>query len=598
MIYNIRRFVLFVLLCFAMHYNSFCQTPNLRRACVSDNDSDIILYWITPSDGCNGFVSMHIWARQDTLKTFDIIDSVMFLAQNTYMHKSANKISKDWQYFLIYHNLCNGDSSLASDTITVDITRPQTSPLDSVSINYINGDILLGWQKNTSPDVAGYLIVQNLGTSNVIIGQTVDTFFIIKGYNVKDSSYSFGIAAFDSCGLTAAVPSFHNTILLTSQLNDCKGFVNVQWTLYQAWQTLQYDIYVSRNGGPFILETTVDGITDSAKIVGLVSGDSVAIFVRATRDDSKVFSTSNIIGYNLKSLKKPKINYINHVTVTDDQKIEVEWTTDTTAQISYFNVLRSEKDSFSWLPKAKILYNNQLIYSYVDPKVDVANKRYYYMIQVFDNCGNLSDTSSNIANNILLNQDGLGGLHDTNLNLKWFHYQGWPNNGVSLYYVYRGGDCGAANTFNLLGANKPIDSFYSDKDLPYDMSCHGVCYYVEAVEGKTNPYTGQIERSRSNVFCELREHQIYFPSAFCPFGVNRRWKPVGSYIDYDKSYVQIFDRWGQLVKTLEGDEIRKGWDGKDSHGNYYPESTYMFWGYIKGLDKIHKNYSGVFDLIR
>lgn len=598
MVYKIKIWHILAAFVFLLHQDVSGQSPNLRRACVSDNDSDVVLYWITPVDGCGSFVSMHIWGRQDTTKTFSIIDSVTILSQNTYTHKGANKVSKDWQYFLIYHNLCNGDSSGSSDTIQIDITRPQTSDLDSVSVNYMNGNLLLGWKRNGSPDIAGYLIVQNLGATNIIIGQTTDTFFVVSGRGVKDSVFSFGVAAFDSCGLTAAVPSFHSTVLLKSTLNDCKGFVDLKWSTYVGWPVISYDIYVSRNGSSFILEKSVDGITDSAQISGLVAGDSVAVFVKATRDDGLVFSTSNLVGYNLKTFKKPKVNYINHVTVNDDQKIEIEWVADTSAAISYFKVLRSEKDSFSWLQAAKVGHIGSFIYNYTDSKVDPSKSRYYYKIQVFDNCGNLSDSGSNIGNNMVLFTSDFVDLHDVDLKLDWFHYQGWPSNGIALYNIYRGGNCGAASTYTLLGANKPKDSFYHDEQLPYEMSCHGVCYYVEALEARSNPYTGKIEKSRSNVFCELREHQIYFPSAFCPFGVNRKWKPVGSYIDYEKSYIYIYNRWGVLIKKLVGDEVRKGWDGKDSNGNYYPESTYMYWAYIKGLDKVHKNYSGVFDLVR
>jgi gliding motility-associated-like protein len=75
---------------------------------------------------------------------------------------------------------------------------------------------------------------------------------------------------------------------------------------------------------------------------------------------------------------------------------------------------------------------------------------------------------------------------------------------------------------------------------------------------------------------------VFIPTAFLPYGVNKTFRPEGRFIDYNRSRMEIYDRWGAQLISLNG--IRAGWDGKDSNGILNTPGVYYYKIYIQSTN--------------
>ena len=88
---------------------------------------------------------------------------------------------------------------------------------------------------------------------------------------------------------------------------------------------------------------------------------------------------------------------------------------------------------------------------------------------------------------------------------------------------------------------------------------------------------------------------MYIPNAFNPSGINKTFRPEGSFIDYKSSSMEIYDRWGGKVKQIL--DITNGWDGKDSKGEYCVIGVYLYEIKITGTNGSIQTKSGLVTII-
>jgi gliding motility-associated-like protein len=157
--------------------------------------------------------------------------------------------------------------------------------------------------------------------------------------------------------------------------------------------------------------------------------------------------------------------------------------------------------------------------------------------------------------------------------LNWEPYSTW-NVGVDYYNIYRGTNDNSGNiVFGLLEIVPATDTAYVDQFLPSAVGENGLCYYAEAVQRDGDINQG-VETCLSTTACVVGELRVFIPNAFSPNGVNTVFRPEGSYIDYNRSVLTIYDRWGKHITTING--IRNGWDGKDSDGVLCSQGVYLY----------------------
>jgi gliding motility-associated-like protein len=565
------RILFFLMLLLPAWVSAFEGKPNLRRACLQTNKKDIVLSWNVPGDTCNSFIAYDIYGKPDLTQPFKFLDSVNIYNQNLFIHKDAFIISGTWQYYIVARFNCNGVEE-TSDTILLDLVQPPSAPVDSISIDPLTGNILIGWSPIPASDLAGYVVYEYVAPDNITIDTVENPFIEISGKNTSSQIYYYSIASIDSCGNLSPISTRHANFVLTHTYDSCSQNVKLSWGNYQGWTTGKFYIYLNKNLEGYSI---VDSATSNEYTFNATLGDSLQFFVSALKNDpfKKILSSSNAVRLKVPAPVSPRFNYLTNVTVLLNQ-INLKWLADINATIKSFTILRS-RDSIRFEQIANIPFDGLQEQGYIDTAIKDPVKKYYYMIVVKNNCDKVID-SSNISNNIVLN---LNMLPQANT-LSWNLYSSW-NTGIQEYQLQRGTDFNDVFTWNTITTITDNQTVHIDYPLPTASGNAGFCYYVEAFQNPGDTF-GINEISRSNEVCETGDAIIYFPNAFAPAGVNRIFKPSGIYIDYKLSYMKIYDRWGKLVfETLD---LRKGWDGFDMDGNDLTGSSYLYMANIRGLN--------------
>jgi len=85
-------------------------------------------------------------------------------------------------------------------------------------------------------------------------------------------------------------------------------------------------------------------------------------------------------------------------------------------------------------------------------------------------------------------------------------------------------------------------------------------------------------------------------NVFSPNG--DEWNAEFSFSEYamESVDVQIFNRWGQLVRSWVGSD--KSWDGTGIDGNDLPEGVYFYVFVGQGVDGYHYDRKGTVTLLR
>lgn len=92
-------------------------------------------------------------------------------------------------------------------------------------------------------------------------------------------------------------------------------------------------------------------------------------------------------------------------------------------------------------------------------------------------------------------------------------------------------------------------------------------------------------------------YTFYAPNAFTPDGNgnNETFLPQGHAVDYNKYYLSIYDRWGELI--YKTDDYTQGWDGT-VNGLLVQEDVYIWKVDLKDIYGISHHYIGRVTIIR
>src|SRR5688500_2024303 len=126
------KVLIFLITVLVFGAGSINAQPKLKRICASKTGQNTV-YWYYFNNPCEAFLNIYIYARENNLNPFKLIDSVSNSNQTSYNHNSTS--FQRGSYFLVYRALCNGVVvDFISDTLLVDVVPPPVVDPDSISV--------------------------------------------------------------------------------------------------------------------------------------------------------------------------------------------------------------------------------------------------------------------------------------------------------------------------------------------------------------------------------------------------------------------------------------------------------------------------------
>jgi gliding motility-associated-like protein len=491
---------------------------------------------------------------------------------------------------------CVSVSNVAGN-IFQDPIVPAIPLMDSVSVSSTNS-AQIGWQPSSSQDVVGYVVYQYING----IWTAIDTVWGINNTaynnlisNAGQQSESYVVAAFDSCGNISTFSLQHNTLYVTPSLNICDATTTLSWTPYvnMPGGLGGYNIYVSDNGGPFLLSGSTPSGTTSFVHSGLTQFHSYCYYVVAYNTTSTITASSERVCVFANVPQQPVFNYLRVATVAGTNIVHLKAYVDVTADVIRYDVYRADSinGNFVLIGNAPANPPNTVInYTDLTPQTDMQS--YYYKMIAIDSCGENS-MESNIGRTIFLQAVANNEITNT---LNWNDYEQWLG-GVMFYNIYRTidgvPDPAPIATIPFTNAGNNI---YLDDVSAYNHNIGKFSYQIEGVEGAGNIY-GFADTTYSNIAEVVQKPLVYVPNAFTPNGngLNDIFMPSTGFVDIVDYNFAVFNRWGE--KIFETNDRNAGWDGK-SGGKKCEEGVYVWLLTFKTASGQYIDQKGIVTLMR
>jgi hypothetical protein len=528
-----------------------------------------------------------IW-REFPATVWTLVDSTSALSYRDTIYECNATIN--WRVETFELSACNPIfSSFAGGPFT-DVLGPNLTIIDSVSINPSTGNLQIGWQQNSSPDVVYYLIYVYDGAQSPpwvkidsVFGAS-NTFTTLPG-SCNGSSQTYAIAAYDNCNLSSLISVGHSTIKADYTLDACKREVKLNWNAYTNWSkgVESYQIWASKNGLPHILLATMGGSTTSYIHSNADDNAQYCYYIRAKENNSTKTSTSCVLCVTIDVPVKPAFCYVKYATVLNKQQVEVSVHVDTTADVAKYKVERLTNfaglfQKIKEYTPADVVGNTL---SFIDSTANTDNNSYTYRIIIEDECEN--DVFKSNTGRTMLLKGSNAGVQMANV-ISWNAYEEWIE-GPVLYTVHKSVG-GVFDTLPVKTIFTPAELNYRDELIEAYESNGEFCYYVEAME-MPEPTFNFVSKSRSNIICLSQEPFVFIPNAFTPKGLNPVFKPEWSFVSTEGYTLRIFSRRGIIV--FETNDPFEGWDGTYG-GTHMQNDVYiydLFWQSAKG-DKYTK----------
>ena len=490
-------------------------------------------------------------------------------------------------FYVDIHDLsgCFSRSSIATVHLE-DTISPMTPIIKDVSVDN-TGKATVNWQTSLGADL--YIIYFRAENGVWSTLDTVSSFFNSYTYQQSDASNyieEFSIRAIDTCGNARARSLTHNSILLKNTSDVCDYSISLAWNDYINWEggVHHYNILVSEmisDGN--IFDTTIRIQGETKCVINDISSLSYYnIVIEAYNSDSTLKAVSNNLDLNITFANKPLFNYIEYATVNhNDGSVDISCLVDISAVIDRYDVYRSIEENNDFSKIGEISFSSSSPINFNDKNVQSDDNFYQYEIYPVDTCGEtliipsynspvyFNDTS--FAQTILLKSkinidySEFSYLDGQYTNTLFFNeYSKWLGD-VSEYRLYRSIN---SEPFNLLPiyvwdrVSFPEEELsYIDVVTEYGDGNGRFCYYIEAVEGSSNPYGSTTQGSFSNISCVSQTPIIFIPNTFTPNKDehNEVFRPITYFVSEEGYSFSIYNRQG--AKLFETNNPQKGWDG-------------------------------------
>ncbi len=554
--------ILVIFFIFFLNIIGYSQKIILSRIC--NNGPNNTIFWQSGTDTCQIIPSINLWAKENTSSSLYKVDSNINIGDQTYIHLNANiPAIKNWEYCIEYRIICNIDTVIKFTKLAkIDDSKPDSTILDSASINPFTNSVILGWQSNKTPDFASYYLYNIDRTDPRLAENYRDTQYIdLNPINPKTRSLTYDITSSDSCDNRREYGKyFHKTIWLKAVTDTCKNIVSIEWTKYIGWEVKEYWLFRRINGNPFTPIAQLNSTTLNYNDTNVFGSLSIEYFVRAHSATNQSSSSSNLSYPQITGKSQnPKNTEIEAVSSNEKNNITIKPRLNSVS--NYSEILVQKRNTNGEFEVIGIITNDNI---FEDTKSKNTEINYYRLIAK-NVCGQAIDTS-NISHNIVL---GIN-KEETLNKLIWSNYSTW-NNPIEKHIIYRssGNNESEAINFTAIGSTG-IDTQYQDINKPIEAVS---CYYIEAIEQLLNTI------SQSNRICLIETSDIYYPNAIIIGGINSEFTFLGKGVNLNQSEVEIYDRWGNMI--YKKNDISIPWIGEDSMNNIVDTGMYFFKAKIK-----------------
>lgn len=542
-----------MLLFLGNHINAFDGPIKIRRACLNPGDSVITLYFNKLSDPCATFSKLDVYGRlvKPMPDNFSIVYTAGSLPTGeTISYKQPNL--NQWEYYITYHTKCDGITVLHSDTVQIDVNPPDFIEMDSVSVDFASQKIKVGWPANTSIDHKGYLVFEEVNTSNIQVSDQISTGFTHLSSKPEIGPRTYTYNSYDSCNNFNILAQPHTSIFLRQTYSFCDLSITLNWSPYGGWNTDKYYIYQSINGG----STTLIDSTNALNYViqNALKGVDYCLFVRSKKVGSHFTSSSNRVCFTFPDIPVVQNTHIKSISVRSQTSMEIKWYTEQ-SDVSVNAELYRGTDSQNLQFIRNISFSNGDNFTIDNINTDLNS--YFYSIVVKDSCLKNHDTSQISQSVFLLKND-----NTTSIEWESYIFDQSVNTGDLVY--------SQGSTWNLKSTLAPSanSSFIISLDT-------ATCYRVISVSSRG-------DSSISNIVCVEDELRVYIPNAlkFTGNGNNSVFGLYGTGIDWNETTVGVFTRWGEKIYELN--ENQKTWDGTYKQKKVQ-SGIYMYAGMVVGL---------------
>ncbi|HWB62692.1 MAG TPA: gliding motility-associated C-terminal domain-containing protein [Chitinophagales bacterium] len=592
-----RLIFIFGLMLFLSAKSQVIVPPALQCVTNDNVNGNITLSWANPPvNPCGAFVQYTIYASSNGPNgPYDSVIAVTNQSATTYTLTNYLATSQNWYFYMEADYNCPGATVLQSDT--VNNLNPATPQLVNVTVT-ANNQVIINWLPSTSPQVYAYVVFYYLPNGNAV---GIDTVYGRLNTTATDTigtpntvSEVYTVAALDSCGKIGSYSTApHNTILVNETGTSCERQIALNWNKYNNWPGLaQYEIFVSRNSGPYGEVATTDSNTLSYLYTDFNDGDSLSVYIRAINAaDTTIISNSNQLNFKASIVQPPSYIYATNATVDAQNHIDITWTIDSIAQLLYYKMIRgSDTTNLADLAQFPVPTPLQHFQTYIDSSdITPGQNPYVYQVDAYDSCQ--SQYLSTYVKTVSLQ----GELYDYYVaHLSWNDFL-LKYATVTKYNLYR--DYGTG--YQLIQTFLPGTNAYFDSLQQFLGERGTFCYKIEAVYTISLPapsnYTATLS-SFSNEACIIHRPVIYIPNAFSPGGdINTEFKPTIIYGNPQGYSMLIFNRWG--AKIFESDDLAVGWDGTD-HGKALPIGGYAYLIQFTADDGVVVERKGIVLLVR
>ncbi len=460
---------------------------------------------------------------------------------------------------------CVSVSSVATDVFQ-NLIAPGVTTMDTLSVDNSNHP-MMNWGASNSPDVAGYIIYQNVGG----VWITVDTVFGIGNTNYTNlagnagvDSLIFRVAAFDSCGNIGLAGNNLQTMYLTSVADICNHSATLSWSAYPLIGNglAGCNIFqaTASAAGPYTYIGTVPPGVQTFIATGLSTSTTYYFKVDAFDFSGQNRAASNRRTFYCAAPIPPNFLYVVTTSVGASNRVDVSTFVDTAASVLGYKIMRATVNSPNGYTQVGFMGPvTYPLFMYSDYTADADNNSYFYKVINVDSCG-FDGMESNIGRSIKLTATGNSDFTNT---LTWNKYETWDGAVIS-YKIYRGLDglIDIANPIMVIPSPFLTDEFtYVDTSVWRTLKGDGNFYYmIEAVEGAGAIFNFGAT-SRSNIAIAKQEPEMFIPNCFTPeAGVNVIFVPVTTWADYANYSMEIFNRFGENLFSTK--KIGDGWDGQ------------------------------------
>jgi hypothetical protein len=548
---------------YILFYNiTFSQTFTKFNVCKTNNGS-ISLDWAYDNDTCSDSkVIIKVWKSTSGLTTTELFDTT-FIQDRNYLYTEVTQPGVSVDSFMLLH-LCNNSIIDSSTRLKADETAPNFNTINFITYNE-NNEAIINWNQPTD-DERGFILYefdnQRFRPYDTIFDRSINSYTYIN-----DSVANFSLSSFDTCFNISTIGSNHKAIDLKYSIDSCENLLNLNFTEYEGIDDLDYRVFLYDINGDTI-SYSLDNNTYSAKLLNNIEYE---FYISASNGFIVTNSKRYII--NTKDISNTPKPFIRSISNNSDF-VQLMYYIDniyTFAYVRYGGVPNRPTDSIQL----------NLSENTIDiPNVFDSLSPMYFSISAYTNCDNIAKISD------FVNLVWAYGSRNINTDLEWNNYLGYNRYDNFISRTYSTFNQNYSSLLIQTESNKLIDiDTFANYILP------GVCYRV-LYTIPTLDSLGFKDTSYSNEICFIDEPIVYVPNAINISSDANIFKPVISFYDESKTFMNIYNRWGQLVKEV--DNTRTGWNVKDEnvqaglyiytlHVTSLNNKTRVFKGYINVL---------------